>query len=57
MLGKGLGTEFMSNFNTGITLPAVNVIDTENEFMVDMAVPGLKKTDFYHRIVSQNLAK
>jgi len=46
MLGKGLGTEFMSNFNTGITLPAVNVIDTENEFMVDMAVPGLKKTDF-----------
>lgn len=46
MLGKGLGTEFMSNFNTGITLPAVNVIDTDNEFMVDMAVPGLKKSDF-----------
>jgi len=46
MLGKGLGTEFMSNFNTGITLPAVNVIDTDNEFIIDMAVPGLKKNDF-----------
>ncbi|WP_445738133.1 Hsp20/alpha crystallin family protein [Mariniflexile sp.] len=46
MLGKGLGTEFMSNFNTGITLPAVNVINSDNEFVIDMAVPGLKKSDF-----------
>lgn len=46
MLGKGVGAEFMSNFNTGITLPAVNVIDSDNEFVVDMAVPGLKKSDF-----------
>ena len=46
ILGKGLGTEFMSNFNTGLTLPAVNIINSDNEFMIDMAVPGLKKTDF-----------
>lgn len=46
ILGKGLGTEFMSNFNTGITLPAVNVINLDNEFVIDMAVPGLKKSDF-----------
>lgn len=46
ILGKGLGTEFMSNFNTGITLPAVNVIDSDHEFVIDMAVPGLKKSDF-----------
>ena len=46
ILGKGLGTEFMSNFNTGITLPAVNVINSDNEFLIDMAVPGLKKSDF-----------
>ncbi|MFG6687070.1 Hsp20/alpha crystallin family protein [Mariniflexile sp. HNIBRBA6329] len=46
ILGKGLGTEFMSNFNTGITLPAVNVINSDNEFVIDMAVPGLKKSDF-----------
>ncbi|WP_372756653.1 Hsp20/alpha crystallin family protein [Mariniflexile sp.] len=46
ILGKGLGTEFMSNFNTGITLPAVNVINSDSEFVIDMAVPGLKKSDF-----------
>ncbi|NCO64634.1 MAG: Hsp20/alpha crystallin family protein [Flavobacteriales bacterium] len=46
ILGKGFGNEFMTNFNTGITLPAVNVIDNANEFIVEMAVPGFKKTDF-----------
>ena len=46
VLGKSFGNEFMSNFNTGITLPAVNVMDTDNEFVVEMAVPGLKKSDF-----------
>lgn len=46
ILGKSFGNEFMSNFNTGITLPAVNVLDTNNEFIVEMAVPGLKKSDF-----------
>ncbi|GGK29822.1 hypothetical protein GCM10007962_25110 [Yeosuana aromativorans] len=45
-LGKSFGNEFMSNFNTGITLPAVNVIDGANEFVVEMAVPGLDKSDF-----------
>ncbi|MCB0449174.1 Hsp20/alpha crystallin family protein [Mariniflexile maritimum] len=46
ILGKGLGTEFMSNFNTGMTLPAVNVIDGDHEFAIEVAVPGLKKSDF-----------
>jgi len=46
ILGKSFGNEFMSNFNTGITLPAVNVLDSDNEFVVEMAVPGLKKSDF-----------
>jgi len=46
ILGKGLGTEFMANFNTGLTLPAVNVIDSDYEFVIDVAVPGLKKSDF-----------
>ncbi len=45
-LGKSFGNEFMSNFNTGITLPAVNVIDEVNDFVVEMAVPGLNKSDF-----------
>ncbi|MCF6295347.1 MAG: Hsp20/alpha crystallin family protein [Flavobacteriaceae bacterium] len=46
ILGRSFGTEFMSNFNTGLTLPSVNVKDTANEFIVEMAVPGLNKSDF-----------
>ncbi|PTM08971.1 MAG: heat-shock protein [Bacteroidetes bacterium] len=46
VINKNFGTEFMSNFNTGITLPAVNLIDTANDYIVEMAVPGLKKSDF-----------
>jgi len=41
-----LGTDFMPNFNTGITLPAVNIKEDDNEFLVEMAVPGMKKSDF-----------
>ncbi len=46
ILGKSFGNEFISNFNTGITLPAVNLISLDNEFVVEMAVPGFKKSDF-----------
>jgi len=46
LLGKSYGNEFVTNFNTGLSLPAVNVIDSANEFIVEMAVPGLKKSDF-----------
>jgi len=46
ILGKNFGNEFISNFNTGITLPAVNLINLDNEFIVEMAAPGLKKSDF-----------
>lgn len=46
MVNQGFGTEFMSNFNYGITLPSVNVKDNDEEFVVEMAVPGLQKSDF-----------
>lgn len=46
MLNNSFGGEFMSNFNTGLTLPAVNVQDKAEEYIVQMAVPGLKKSDF-----------
>jgi HSP20 family protein len=46
ILNKSFGNEFVSNFNTGITLPAVNVLDNADEYVVEMAVPGLKKSDF-----------
>lgn len=37
---------FSSNFNTGISLPKVNIKEVDDAFMVEMAVPGMKKTDF-----------
>ncbi len=36
-----------SNYSsTDTTLPAVNVKENENEFLIDVAAPGLKKEDF-----------
>ncbi len=36
-----------SNFSsTNSTLPAVNVKENENEYIIDVAAPGLKKDDF-----------
>lgn len=46
IFNKSFGNELNSNFNTGITLPAVNVLDKDEEYIVEMAVPGLKKSDF-----------
>ncbi|RAJ16160.1 Hsp20/alpha crystallin family protein [Olleya aquimaris] len=46
LFSRNLGNEFMSNFNTGMTLPAVNIKNSNDEFIVEMAVPGLKKSDF-----------
>src|SRR5690606_3035761 len=37
---------FATNFNTGISLPKVNIKELAGAFVVDMAVPGLKKSDF-----------
>lgn len=37
---------FASNFNTGISLPKVNIKEVTDAFIVEMAVPGLKKSDF-----------
>jgi HSP20 family protein len=41
-----LETEMMPNFNKGISLPAVNIIETNNEFLLELAAPGMKKSDF-----------
>jgi HSP20 family protein len=41
-----LPTVFSSNFNTGMSLPKVNIKESADAFDVEMAVPGLKKSDF-----------
>lgn len=43
---SGLGTGFLSNFNTGMTLPAVNIKENKDEYFLEIAVPGMKKSDF-----------
>ena len=43
---NNLGTEFLSNFNTGITLPAVNIKENNEAFVLELAIPGMKKSDF-----------
>lgn len=36
-----------SNFSiTNTTLPAVNVIESENDYQIEVAAPGMKKEDF-----------
>ena len=37
---------YASNFNHGMTMPKVNILENENSFEVQMAVPGFKKADF-----------
>jgi HSP20 family protein len=56
IFNKDLPTVFNSNFNTGITLPKVNIKETPEAFVVDMAVPGLKKSDFHLDLDNQVLS-
>lgn len=44
--GRDLSSIFNTNFNTGITLPAVNIRETGDAYFVEMAVPGMSKKDF-----------
>lgn len=37
---------FSTNFNEGLTMPKTNIRETDDAYYVDMAVPGLKKSDF-----------
>ena len=46
IINTSFGNEFLSNFNTGMTLPAVNVLDNAEDYRVEVAVPGMKKSDF-----------
>ncbi|WOC39924.1 Hsp20/alpha crystallin family protein [Polaribacter sp. HL-MS24] len=56
IFNRDLPSVFTSNFNTGITLPKVNIKETADAFIVEMAVPGLKKSDFHIDIDNQVLS-
>ncbi len=52
----GLPSVFSQNFNAGISLPMVNIKETADAYFVEMAVPGLKKSDFHIDIDNQVLS-
>jgi HSP20 family protein len=56
IFNRDLPSVFTSNFNTGMTLPKVNIKETADAFMVEMAVPGLKKSDFHIDLDNQVLS-
>lgn len=56
MFNRDLPSFFTSNFNTGISLPKVNIRETKDAYFVDMAVPGLKKSDFHIELDNQTLS-
>ncbi|MFD1613778.1 Hsp20/alpha crystallin family protein [Gelatiniphilus marinus] len=56
IFNRDLPSAFTSNFNTGITLPKVNIKESADAYMVEMAVPGLKKSDFQINLNNQVLS-
>lgn len=43
------GKEFFTNvwdYNSGDNIPAVNVVETNDDFKIEVAAPGLQKEDF-----------
>ena len=56
IFNRDLPSVFTSNFNTGMTLPKVNIKETADAFIVEMAVPGLKKSDFHIDLDNQMLS-
>ena len=56
IFNRELPSVFTSNFNTGISLPKVNIKETADVFTVEMAVPGLKKSDFQLDLDNQILS-
>jgi HSP20 family protein len=45
-----------NNFNEGISIPKVNIKDTPDAFVLDLAAPGMKKTDFKIELEQQLLS-
>ena len=44
--GKDMLSNFFDNYQTGICIPAVNIIEGKEDFRIEVAAPGLDKKDF-----------
>ncbi len=56
IFNRDLPSAFSQNFNTGISLPMVNIKETADAYTVEMAAPGLKKSDFHIDLDNQLLS-
>jgi HSP20 family protein len=56
IFNRELTPGFSQNFNTGMSLPKVNIKETADAYFVEMAVPGLKKSDFQIDLDNQVLS-
>ena len=45
----------ISSGNIGTTLPAVNISETDNDLIIEMAAPGMSKKDFKVKINDNQL--
>lgn len=45
----------LTNLNQGDTLPAVNIQETEDKFILELAAPGMVKEDFKVELNNNNL--
>lgn len=55
-LNRDLPAVFSQNFNTGMSMPMVNIKETPDSYYVEMAVPGMKKSDFQIDLDNQILS-
>ena len=44
--GKDMLANLFDDYQTGISVPAVNVIEGKDDFRIEVAAPGLDKNDF-----------
>ncbi len=44
--GKDMLSNFFDDYQTGICVPAVNIIEGKEDFRIEVAAPGLDKNDF-----------
>ena len=56
VFNRELSSVFSQNFNTGMSLPKVNIKETADAYFVEMAVPGLNKSDFQIDLDNQVLS-
>lgn len=48
-----LGNEWVARVNNN-TSPAVNIIESDKEYKIEIAAPGIKKEDFVIKVVNEN---